>query len=226
MKLLLADDNRLLLEGLTNLLSAHNIDVTGLAYDGEEAITLARVLRPDVILMDIRMPVCDGLCATRQIVAEIPDVKIVILTTSTEDQDLFEAVKSGACGYLVKSLDADELVDYLHQVENGIPPFSPGLAAKVLSEFARLEAQTANKAESSKAEQTYHLTPRQREVLSLVSQGFSYKEVGKKMGLSPRTIKYHMAEIMHQLHLEHRSQVLAAAGRMGLDRDDHEQSER
>jgi DNA-binding NarL/FixJ family response regulator len=224
MKLLLVDDNRLLLEGLTNLLAAHNIDVTGLAYDGEQAITLARALRPDVILMDIRMPVCDGLCATRQIAKEMPDVKIVILTTSTEDQDLFEAVKSGACGYLLKSLDADELVDYLHQVENGIPPFSPGLAVKVLNEFARLEAQTANKAELSKVEQAYRLTPRQRQVLSFVSQGFSYKEVGQKMGLSPRTIKYHMAEIMHKLHLEHRSQVLAAAGRMDLDSVDHEQS--
>ncbi len=225
MKLLLADDSRLLLEGLTNLLSAHSIEVIGLAYDGEEVITLARELRPDVILMDIRMPVCDGLCATRQIMAEMPEVKIVILTTSSEDQDLFEAIKSGACGYLLKSLDADELVEYLHQVEQGIPPFSPGLAAKVLNEFARLEAQKTNKADLSKAEPAYRLTPRQREVLSFVSQGFSYKEVGQKIGLSPRTIKYHMAEIMHQLHLEHRSQVLAAAGRMGLDNEAHEEFE-
>ncbi len=153
--------------------------------------------------------------------AEMPDMKIVILTTSTEDQDLFEAIKSGACGYLLKSIDGDELVDYLHQVEQGIPPFSPGLAKKVLNEFARLDAQKVNKAESSKDEPAYRLTPRQRQVLSFVSQGYSYKEVGQKMGLSPRTIKYHMAEIMHQLHLEHRSQVLAAAGRMGLDSDDH-----
>ncbi len=225
MKVLLADDSRLLLEGLTNLLSAHSIEVIGLAYDGEEVITLARELRPDVILMDIRMPVCDGLCATRQIMAEMPEVKIVILTTSSEDQDLFEAIKSGACGYLLKSLDADELVEYLHQVEQGIPPFSPGLAAKVLNEFARLEAQKTNKADLSKAEPAYRLTPRQREVLSFVSQGFSYKEVGQKIGLSPRTIKYHMAEIMHQLHLEHRSQVLAAAGRMGLDNEAHEEFE-
>jgi DNA-binding NarL/FixJ family response regulator len=222
MKLLLADDNRLLLEGLTNLLSAHNIEVTGLAYDGEQAITLARVLRPDVILMDNRMPVCDGLYATRQIAAEMPEVKIVILTTSTEDQDLFEAIKSGACGYLLKNIDADELVDYLHQVEHGIPPFSPGLATKILGEFARLGTQTTIQVESQESESNYGLTLRQRQVLSLVSQGFSYKEVGQKIGLSPRTIKYHMAEIMHQLHLEHRSQVLAAAGRMGLDNDDHE----
>jgi DNA-binding NarL/FixJ family response regulator len=226
MKLLLADDNRLLLEGLTNLLSAHNIEVTGLAYDGEQAITRAQELRPDVILMDIRMPVCNGLCATRQIMAEMPEVKIVILTTSTDDQDLFEAVKSGAYGYLLKSMNADELMECLNQVEHGIPPFSPGLATKILSEFARLGTQTTIQVESQESVSNYGLTLRQRQVLSLVSQGFSYKEVGQKIGLSPRTIKYHMAEIMHQLHLEHRSQVLAAAGRMGLDSDDHEQSER
>jgi DNA-binding NarL/FixJ family response regulator len=217
MKVLLADDHRLLLEGLTNLLSAHNIEVAGLAYDGAEAITLARGLKPDVILMDIRMPVCDGLCATRQIMAELPEVKIVILTTSTEDQDLFEAVKCGAYGYLLKSMDADELLVCLNQVEHGIPPFSPGLATKILAEFARLSTQTTIESEAQESELNDGLTVRQRQVLSLVSQGFSYKEAGQKLGLSPRTIKYHMSEIMERLHLEHRSQVLAAAGRMDLD---------
>jgi len=217
MKVLLADDHRLLLEGLTILLSAHNIEVTGLAYDGAEAITLARRLKPDVILMDIRMPVCDGICATRQIIAEMPEVKIVILTTSTEDQDLFEAVKCGAYGYLLKSMDADELLECLNQVEQGIPPFSPGLATKILAEFARLSSQTSIQAESPESKPNDGLTLRQRQVLSLVSQGFSYKEAGQKLGLSPRTIKYHMSEIMERLHLEHRSQVLAAAGRMSLD---------
>ena len=185
MRVVLADDHRLLLEGLANLLSAHNIEVAGLAYDGLQAISLAHSLKPDVILMDIRMPNCNGLCATRQIMAEMTEVKIVILTTSDEDEDLFEAIKSGACGYLLKSIDGDELVDYLHQVEQGIPPFSPGLAKKVLNEFARLEAQKVNKAESSKDEAAYRLTARQRQVLSFVSQGYSYKEVGQKTGFKP-----------------------------------------
>ena len=222
MKILLADDSRLLLEGLTNLLTAHNIEVTALAYDGKQAITLARELRPDVILMDIRMPVCDGLCATRQIMAEMPEVKIVILTSSTEDQDLFEAIKSGAYGYLLKSMNADELMECLNQVEQGIPPFLPGLATKILGEFAASRYSNKHPCRITKSVSNYGLTLRQRQVLSLVSQGFSYKEVGQKYGTTPRTIKYHMAEIMHQLHLEHRSQVLAAAGRMGLVNDDHE----
>ena len=123
MRVLLVDDNRLMLEGLQNLLEAHGIQVAGLAKDGLEAVSLARELKPDVILMDIRMPGCDGLAATRLIKAEMPEAKIIILTTSTEDQDLFEAVKSGACGYLLKSMDADELVEALDQAQQGIPPF-------------------------------------------------------------------------------------------------------
>lgn len=217
MNVLLADDHRLLLEGLSNLLEAHNIQVAGMAVDGLEAIQMARSLRPDVILMDIRMPHCSGLEATRRIKAEMPETKIVILTTSTEDQDLFEAVKSGACGYLLKSMDADELVECLAQVQEGVPPFSPGLALKLMGEFARLAGSvtsTANQAEPGEVEEL--LTTRQRQVLELVAQGLSYKEIGARLHLSPRTIKYHMAEIMNLLHLEHRAQVLAYAGRMGL----------
>jgi DNA-binding NarL/FixJ family response regulator len=219
MKVLLVDDHRLLLEGLSNLLTAHGIQVVGMAHDGLEAISLAQALQPDVILMDVRMPNCDGLEATRQIKASNPAVNIVMLTTSNEDQDLFEAVKSGACGYLLKSMDADELVECLDQVQQGIPPFSPGLAAKLLAEFARIHSPTAHPVSGPETETDTGLTSRQVEVLTLVVQGLSYKEVGQRLGLSPRTIKYHMAEIMQKLHLEHRAQVLAYAGKIGLADD-------
>jgi DNA-binding NarL/FixJ family response regulator len=231
MSVLLADDHRLLLEGLSNLLEAHNIQVAGLANDGLEAIKLARSLHPDVILMDIRMPRCDGLRATRVIKAEMPEIKIVILTTSTEDQDLFEAVKSGACGYLLKSMDAEELVEALDQVQQGIPPFSPGLAARLLSEFARLAPLPSAAPPVARAPSPPPATPpgppggltaRQREVLALVAEGLSYKEVGARLGLAPRTIKYHMSEIMAALHLEHRAQVLAYAGKIGMAPTDAE----
>lgn len=220
MKVLLADDHRLLLEGLANLLDAHGIEVAGMAKDGLEAVKMARSLKPDLILMDVRMPNCDGLDATRLIKAVQPDAKIVILTTSTDDADLFEAVRSGATGYLLKSMDAEELVESLEQALQGIPPFSPGLAAKLLSEFARLseggtEGHVQGEAEDDAGSQG-ELTERQTEVLTLVAQGLTYKEVGVQLSLSPRTIKYHMAEIMDTLHLENRSQVLAYAGRMGL----------
>jgi DNA-binding NarL/FixJ family response regulator len=221
MKVLLVDDNRLMLEGLQGLLAPYDIEIVGTAPDGLKAVALARSLQPEVILMDIRMPVCDGLEATRLIKAEMSEIKIIILTTSAAEQDLFEAIKSGASGYLLKTMDAEELVEALGQVKQGIPPFSPGLAAKLLDEFARL----AGSEQAAPSElQTKHgimklgneLTPRQREVLSLVSQGFSYKEVGARLGLSPNTIKYHMMEIMQQLHLENRAQVLAYAGKIGL----------
>ncbi len=232
MRVLLVDDNRLMIEGLRNLLEAHNIEVAGSAIDGLESVTLARKLKPDVILMDIRMPALDGLAATRQIRAEMPDARIVILTTSTEDKDLFEAVKSGACGYLLKSMDTEELVEALDQVQQGTPPFSPGLAAKLLQEFVRLGEPSApvspassaksskvlsiSPAESSETTLARGLNERQVEVLTLVAQGLSYKEAGARLKLSPSTIRYHMAEIMNQLHLENRAQVLAHAGRLGL----------
>ena len=221
MKVLLVDDNRLMLEGLQNLLEAHNIEVAGVAFNGLESIELARERKPDVILMDIRMPRCDGLTATRLIKSEMPEVKIIVLTTSTEDDDLFEAIKSGAYGYLLKSIDTDELIEALNQVQQGTPPFSPGLAAKLLDEFKRSgnsKEQIPPKSSEKKtgAASGSRLNARQIEVLRLVADGLSYKEVGVRLFLSERTIKYHMAEIMNRLHLENRAQVLAFAGRMGL----------
>jgi two-component system NarL family response regulator len=217
---MLVDDNRLMLEGLQNLLEAHDIEVCGVALNGLEALNLARKLKPDVILMDIRMPQGDGLTATRRIKAEMPQIRIIVLTTSIEDDDLFEAVKSGACGYLHKSLDSDELVEALVQAEQGAPPFSPGLAARLLDEFARVSnpkapAYAKSSGESRRAASEDMLNPRQMEVLRLVADGLSYKEVGARLSLSPRTVKYHMTEIMDRLHLQNRSQVLAFAGRMG-----------
>lgn len=221
MKVFLVDDNRLMLEGLQNLLEAHNIDVAGVASNGFDAVDLVNKLKPDVILMDIRMPVCDGLTATRLIKTQMPEAKIIILTTSTDDNDLFEAIKSGACGYLLKSIDTNELLNALDQAQQGTPPFSPGLAAKLLDEFKRFSAPKEPISPKSSEEKTEvpsgsKLSARQIEVLSLVADGLSYKEVGARLFLSERTIKYHMAEIMYRLHLENRTQVLAFAGRMGL----------
>ena len=148
MRILLADDNRLLVEGLTNLLSAHGHDVVAVASDGLEALARARVHRPDVVLMDVRMPRCDGIAATRLIEAEIPEIRIVMLTTSTDDEDLFEAVRGGPCGYLLKSVSGDELVEKVAGLEQGVPPLSPGLAAKLLREFARRSARPGGAAGS------------------------------------------------------------------------------
>ncbi len=217
MHVLLADDHRLLIEGLSNLLAAHGIEVVGTASDGLEAVAMAQQLNPDLILMDIRMPRCNGLEATRRIKARQPEIKVVMLTTSAEDQDLFDSVKSGACGYLLKSMSGEDFVEALRGVETDVPPFSPGLASRLLSEFARL-SQPAPAGPAAQAEglETERLTGRQTQVLRLVAEGLTYKEVGERLALSERTVRFHMAEIMARLHLQNRSQVLAYAGKLGL----------
>jgi DNA-binding NarL/FixJ family response regulator len=225
MRVLLADDHRLLVEGLSNLLAAHGIEVVGIANDGLEAVAMAEQLSPDLILMDIRMPRCDGLSATRQIKARRPELEIVMLTTSAEEQDLFEAVKSGAAGYLLKSMSGDAFIEALMGLQQGVPPFSPGLAARLLSEFARLgraeePVQRDNAEDKGTAPEEVlaagALTERQLEVLRLVADGLTYREVGERLYLSERTVRFHMAEIIDRLHLENRSQVLAYAGKLGL----------
>jgi DNA-binding NarL/FixJ family response regulator len=225
MKILLADDHGLFVEGLQNLLQAGGYEVVGAAYDGLEALQLARTLHPDLILMDIRMPNCDGLKATRLIKAELPEIQIVILTTSAEDADLFEALKSGACGYLLKNLKPNELFDCLAGLERGEAPLSRALSARLLREFTRqaveLEGYHVAAAGSSTPFEPppgSELTARQLEIIQMVAGGLSYKEVGSALFISESTVKYHMGEILQRLHAKNREQVVAYALRTGLVR--------
>jgi DNA-binding NarL/FixJ family response regulator len=133
MKVMLVDDHSLFLEGLQYLLETHGIDVVGIATSGEEAQKKARALKPEIILMDIRMPQWSGLDTLKLIKAEMPAIKVIMLTTSDDDADLFDAIKYGASGYLLKSLNAEELVELLSSVENNEAPFSPGLAIGIIS---------------------------------------------------------------------------------------------
>ena len=218
MRILLADDHGLFVEGLTNLLRAGGFVVVGAAQDGLEALQLARTLHPDVILMDIRMPGLDGLSATRLIQAEMPEIKIVMLTTSATDADLFEAIKCGANGYLLKNLQPNELFDYLAGLGRGEAPLSRELSALVLREFAR-QAEVLEEIAAAGlpgALPGARLTPREREILILVADGLSYKEVGAALNLSENTVKYHMGEVLHRLHLKNREQAVAYALRSGL----------
>jgi len=218
MKILLVDDHPLFLDGLKTLLTIRGIEVVGTARDGLEALEKARALQPDVILMDIQMPHLDGLAATRLIKAEQPEVKIGMLTMSDNDEDLFEAIKSGASGYLLKTEDTDKFFELLMGLTRGEVPLSPGLASRVLEEFARQRGagESLQQAEDKKEA----LTPRQIEVLTLVAQGLTYKEVGAKLFLSERTIKYHMGEIIERLHLENRQQVIEYGRRMKSKKSD------
>jgi DNA-binding NarL/FixJ family response regulator len=215
MKVLLVDDHPLFLDGLKNLLTSRGVQVVGCARDGLEALDKARTLHPEVILMDIHMPQLDGLAALRLIKAELPDIRIVMLTMSAEDKDLFEAIKSGACGYLLKTQDTDEFFVLLQDVARGEVALSPGLATRILQEFGR-QANVTQTIEDK--EQRASLSAREIEVLTLVAHGLTYKEVGAKLCLSERTIKYHMGEIIARLHLENRAQVIEYARRAGLVR--------
>ncbi len=215
MKVLLADDHPLFLDGLRNLLTARGIEVLGTARDGLEALDRARALHPEVILMDIEMPRLDGLAAMRIIKSEMPDVKIVMLTMSAEDNDLFEAVRSGACGYLLKTQDTGEFFNLLTDLDHGEVVLSPGLAARILREFGRSVNADPVTHGHAKIER---LSPRELQVLTLVAQGLTYKEVGAKLFLSERTIKYHMGEIVRRLHMENRAQLIEYAKRAGLAR--------
>jgi DNA-binding NarL/FixJ family response regulator len=218
MRILLVDDHPLFLDGLKNLLIGRGLQVVGTAHNGLEGLEKARKLHPDVILMDVQMPVCDGLCATRLITAELPEIKIVMLTMSSDDDDLFEAIKSGASGYLLKANDTEDFFSRLLEIEHGEPPLSPGLAARILRLFSRLQVGrlTGSHDVSSDGPPDEPLSPRELEVLTLVAQGMTYKEVGGQLHLSERTIKYHMGEIIARLHMENRAQVIEYARRSGL----------
>ncbi len=215
MRILLVDDHPLFLQSLKVLLDPSGYEVVGLAGNGMEALKQARLLHPDLVLMDIDMPECDGLAATRLIKAEMPQVKIVMLTISGRDEDLFEAVKSGACGYLLKSQNAERFLELVAQVEQGGAALPPELAARLLTEFARQAQHIETKpVEDLPAE----LTPRQVEILTLVAQGHTYPQVGEVLHLSEPTVRYHMGEILERLHLQNRTQVIAYAAQHGLIR--------
>lgn len=215
MKIMLVDDHPLFMEGLQYLLQTHGLEVSGTAKNGREALLKARELKPDVILMDIKMPECSGLDALKLIKAEMPEIKVVVLTTSEEDDDLFNAVKWGASGYLLKNINAAELIDMLSDIEKGEASFSPELAAKLLKEFRSHDAGSTSRS-VSKGTEAETLTSRQLEVLEMVARGITYKDVGEALGLTERTVKYHMGKILEQLHLDNRAQVIAYAARIGL----------
>ncbi|MDP6548611.1 MAG: response regulator transcription factor [Dehalococcoidia bacterium] len=206
MKVLLVDDHALFRAGLTSLLSAWGVEVVGQAGDGQEAITRTRELRPDLVFMDINMPTLGGLEATRSIKAEFPDVQVIMLTVSDDDQDLFEAVKSGADGYLLKDLGEDEFADLLERVSRGEPIMSPGLAKRLLQEFARIMEEPPSLDPGHAG-----LTPREREVLEQLTRGATNREISIALFISENTVSYHMKNIISKLHLRNRAQVVAWA---------------
>jgi DNA-binding NarL/FixJ family response regulator len=212
LRILLVDDHVLFRKGVAALLETRpEIEIVGEAKDGLEAIEAARENLPDVILMDIHMPKCDGLEATRRIKREMPHVKIVMLTVSDEEQHLFEAIKSGAQGYLLKNLEPYQLYDLLESISRGEAPLSGAIAAKILKEFTRPSQDTAQQTDIIE-----ELTPRESNVLQLVAEGKTNKEIAAILFLSENTVKIHLRNILDKLHLQNRIQVAVYAVRQGL----------
>jgi DNA-binding NarL/FixJ family response regulator len=210
MRIVIADDHALFRDGLKSLLEARQVRVVAEARNGREAIEQVRSHRPDIVLMDLNMPEMSGLDATRVITAECPEVKTIVLTASEDDGDLFEAVKSGADGFLPKDLDAAELFDMLERVMRGEPAFTPGLARKVLGELARSDDSQASRKPDA-------LTLREQEVLELLVSGVtSNRDLAERLFVSENTIKFHLRNILDKLHVQNRAQVIAFAVREGL----------
>jgi DNA-binding NarL/FixJ family response regulator len=215
MRVLIADDHALFRDGLRSLLEARGVDVVGEARSGREAVDQAWQLRPDIVLMDLDMPELDGLAATRLISAAQSDVKVVMLTASEEDAHLFEAIKSGAQGYLFKNLGSAELFRLLEGVARGEPALTPALARKLLGEFAR--GSPAAPVRTPTQDGIDALTEREHDVLDLLVQGItSNRELAERLVITENTVKYHFRNILDKLHVQNRAQVIAFAARHGM----------
>jgi len=214
-RVLLADDQALVRAGFRALLDAQeDIEVIGEASEGEQAARLARQLNPDVVLMDIRMPGTDGLAATQQITADpqLAGVRVVILTTFELDEYVFEAIRSGASGFLVKDTEPDELVQAVRVVAGGDALLSPSVTRRLIAEFAARAKQPHD------AGGLGELTDREQEVLALVGDGLSNHEIAKRLYVSPATAKTHVSRAMIKLQARDRAQLVVIAYESGLVR--------
>jgi NarL family two-component system response regulator LiaR len=207
-RILICDDHQVVRHGIRAFLSTRpGIEVVAEASDGSEAVGLARQLRPDVILMDLLMPNVDGIEAVRQIRAEWPDARILVLTSFATDDQVFPAIKAGALGYLLKDSSPTELVEAINQVYQGESSLHPSIARKLLQELAR----------PPKQEPTVDpLTEREVEVLRLVAQGRSNQEIATELVVSEGTVRTHVSSILSKLHLASRTQAALYALRTGL----------
>jgi len=216
-RILLADDHELFREGLAGLINGQlDMEVVGQAGDGLEALSLARSLQPDLVVMDIRMPLCDGLEGTRLIRAELPQVPILMLTIYDEEEKLFEAIKAGANGYVLKETSSANFLRGVRRALGGEATLPPKLATRLLEEFARL----ANQPPPLPADKnTPDLTRRERQVLDLIATGATDKEIAGQLSISLHTVKSHVCNILSKLHAVNRRHAARLAAQQGLLRN-------
>jgi DNA-binding NarL/FixJ family response regulator len=212
-RVLIVDDHALFRRGLVMVLEQEkDIDLVGEAGDGAEAVNIAQDTMPDVVLMDVRMPRRGGIEATSQIKAIAPHTKILMLTISDEEADLYDAIKAGASGYLLKEISIEEVANAIRQVHAGQSMISPSMASKLLTEFATMVKKTDEKPAAAQP----RLTEREMEVLRLVAKGRNNRDIAKELFISENTVKNHIRNILEKLHLHSRMQAVVYAVREKL----------
>lgn len=212
-RVLIADDQPLYRRGLEVVLhTEEHIEVVGEAENGEEAIAKAEELAPDVVLMDVRMPKINGIEATQAIRDRVPTTKILMLTVSDEDSDLYEAIKAGASGYLLKEVSVEEVADSIRAVMQGESKITPSMASKLINEFSAM----SKRADERQRLPVPQLTARELEVLKLVAKGMSNREIADELFISENTVKNHVRNILEKLHLHSRMEAVMYALREKL----------
>jgi DNA-binding NarL/FixJ family response regulator len=209
-RVLVVDDHSLFRDGIVSLLKAAGLTVVGEASNGRAAVELAAALRPDLVLLDINMPQMSGLEALRAIRAQAPDTQVVMLTISDSDEDLLDAMRNGARGYLLKSLDAKGFLASLRGLERGEAPMSRQTVSRLVAQLVDEHRR------DTKPRGLNPLTERETELLRLVASGLSNKLIGQQLGISENTVKYHMKQILQKLRLQNRAEAAAYAVRNGL----------
>jgi DNA-binding NarL/FixJ family response regulator len=203
------DDHPMWRDGVARDLTEAGLSVVGVAGDGRAAVDVAKATRPDVVVMDLQLPVLSGVEATRAVVDGLPDTRVLVLSASGEHADVLEAVKAGATGYLVNSASAAELIDAVRRTAAGDPVFTPGLAGLVLGAFRSMTAP----------EPETRLTDRETEVLRLVAKGLTYKQAAERLVISHRTVQNHVQNVLGKLQLHTRYELVRYAVQKGLDAD-------
>lgn len=218
-RLLIADDHTMVRQGLSQICGAEpDMEVVGQAADGQEACHLATQLQPDVVVMDINMPVLDGVQATRQITTANPKLGVIILTMYRQDQYVFEAIKAGARAYLLKDADSDELLWAIRVVAAGEALLDPSIAIKMIEEFRRLQSDT------EEVERVTPLIELEMNILRLVAQGLNNSDIGSRLGLSEKTVRNRLTIIFSKLHVNNRTQAALYVLRRGLVNLEEEQN--
>ena len=213
-RVLLVDDQALFREGLDTLLSVHqDIEIVGQASNGQEAVDLALRLHPDVILMDMQMPILNGIGATRRLKQSLPECRVIVLTTFNDNETIFDALRAGAVGYLLKDVGSTQLADSIRATSRGESILDPSVAAKVVQEFSRVSSMVGGTSSEVLPES---LSEREIELLGLVASGMSNKEIAETLFITEGTVKNHITHILGKLSVRDRTQAALKAKELGL----------